>query len=65
MLDSEKYLLESYHKASLEVLNRKHGNGNERIQSLRKIGFSDIQISKIQNLVNKKVSESIKEYSNK
>ncbi|MBQ1998417.1 MAG: hypothetical protein II220_02900, partial [Spirochaetales bacterium] len=40
-----------------EVIRGKYGNGVERKEKLKKLGFSDSDIKKIQSLVNKKLKE--------
>ena len=40
-----------------EVIRGNYGNGDERKEKLKKLGFSDADIKKIQSLVNKKLKE--------
>lgn len=51
-MNSRQKLQAALFLASQECIDKKHGNGNERIVSLRQYGFSDNQIVKIQRLVN-------------
>ena len=64
-MSSREKLHAAFYVAATECLNGKHGNGNERIYSLRKNGFSDEQIRRIQDIVNGRISIAIKKYTDK
>lgn len=60
-MNSLEKLKAALYVASTECLEGKHGNGNERVHSLRKNGFSDEQIRSIQRTVNGRIAVAIKE----
>lgn len=62
---SRKKLQAAFYAAATECLNGKHGDGEERVYSLRKNGFSDDQIRRIQDIVNGRISIAIKKYTDK
>lgn len=62
-LQSREKLRAAYWVASSECLEGVHGDGKERIESLKNVGFSDSQIEKIQNLVNGRITLAIKKYT--
>jgi len=64
-MDSKEKLKATLFLASTECLEGKHGNGNERVHSLREYGFSDAQIRRIQHTVNGRIAVAIKEDLNK
>lgn len=59
-MSSKEKLKAALFVAATECLEGKHGNGNERVHSLRKNGFSDDQIRSIQRTVNGRISVAIK-----
>lgn len=64
-MNSREKLQAALYAAATECLNGKHGDGEERVYSLRKYGFSDNQIRRIQDIVNGRISIAIKKYTDK
>lgn len=64
-MTSREKLQAAFYVAASECLEGKHGDGEERIYSLRENGFSDDQIRKIQRIVNGRITIAIKKYTDK
>ena len=64
-MNSREKLQAALYAAATESLNGNHGDGDERIHSLKQNGFSDDQIRRIQDIVNGRVTIAIKKYTDK
>mgnify|MGYP001942107972 CR=1 FL=1 len=64
-MNSREKLQAALYAAATECLNGNHGDGDERIHSLKQNGFSDDQIRRIQDIVNGRVTIAIKKYTDK
>lgn len=64
-MNSREKLQAAFYAAATECLDGKHGDGEERVYSLRENGFSDEQIRKIQHIVNGRITIAIKKYTDK